>query len=160
LVADLVVNKPLKLSPSYIEFKRAHLYNVNPVGFGSMLVASGVSIAAYFHAFGQVLYAFSPFLALAIAFIMSPVLAWATKGKYYIAREDTLRADADASPESTLTCVTCQREYEVPDMAHCPFHGDAVCSLCCTLEKNCHDACKGPAAVSVEAGTPVSVGAP
>jgi purine-cytosine permease-like protein len=43
VVADLVINKPLKLSPSYIEFKRAHLYNFNPVGFGSMLIASAVS---------------------------------------------------------------------------------------------------------------------
>ncbi|MGC9506187.1 purine-cytosine permease family protein [Baaleninema sp.] len=37
LVADLVVNKPLGWSPSYIEFKRAHLYNINPVGFGATL---------------------------------------------------------------------------------------------------------------------------
>ena len=34
LVADLVVNKPLGLSPRYIEFKRAHLYDINPVGVG------------------------------------------------------------------------------------------------------------------------------
>jgi purine-cytosine permease-like protein len=160
VVADLVVNKPLKLSPSYIEFKRAHLYSVNPVGFGSMLVASAVSIAAYFHAFGQVLYAFSPFLALAIAFIMSPLLAIVTRGKYYIAREDILRGDADSAPESTLTCVTCEQDYELPDMAQCPFHGGVVCSLCCTLEKDCHDACKQPAAVSVEGGAPVPVAAP
>jgi hypothetical protein len=125
-----------------------------------MLVASGVSIAAYFHAFGQVLYAFSPFLALAIAFIMSPLLAVATKGKYYIAREDTLRAEADSAPESTLTCVTCEQDYELPDMAQCPFHGGAVCSLCCTLEKDCHDACKQTATVPVEAGAPVAVGGP
>ena len=32
LVADLVINKPLGLSPAGIEFKRAHLYDVNPVG--------------------------------------------------------------------------------------------------------------------------------
>ena len=40
LVADLVVNKPLGLSPAHIEFKRAHLYDVNPVGVGAM-VAGG-----------------------------------------------------------------------------------------------------------------------
>ena len=39
LVADLVINKPLGLSPGYIEFKRAHLYRFNPVGIGSMLLA-------------------------------------------------------------------------------------------------------------------------
>ena len=35
LVADLVINKPLGLSPRQIEFKRAHLYDINPVGVGS-----------------------------------------------------------------------------------------------------------------------------
>ena len=53
IVADLVINKPLlKLSPSYIEFKRARLYNFNPIGFGAMLIASIVSVATFFGAFG------------------------------------------------------------------------------------------------------------
>jgi hypothetical protein len=29
LVADLVINKPLGLRPQHIEFKRAHLYDIN-----------------------------------------------------------------------------------------------------------------------------------
>jgi hypothetical protein len=33
LVADLVINKPLGWSPKTIEFKRAHLYDINPVGW-------------------------------------------------------------------------------------------------------------------------------
>ncbi|HEY4007880.1 MAG TPA: hypothetical protein VGM60_22250 [Pseudonocardia sp.] len=49
MVADLVINRRLLgIAPEHVEFRRAHLYNINPVGFGSMLVASGVSIAAYF----------------------------------------------------------------------------------------------------------------
>ena len=36
VVADLVINKPLGLSPKGIEFKRAYLYDVNPVGVGAM----------------------------------------------------------------------------------------------------------------------------
>ncbi|MDT7559805.1 MAG: hypothetical protein QOI68_4275, partial [Pseudonocardiales bacterium] len=90
LVADLVVNKPLGLSPPMVEFKRAHLFNFNPVGFGSMVIASVVSILAFFNVFGAYAQAFSPFLALAIAFVLSPVIAFATKGRYYIARADTL----------------------------------------------------------------------
>lgn len=154
LVADLVVNKPLGLSPSYIEFKRAHLYPINPVGFGSMLIASAVSLAAYFHAFGQTLYAFSPFLAIGTAFVLSPVIAVLTKGKYYIARPDALLAlDLDpAQAPRSLTCVLCGIDYEVPDMAECPFHASTICSLCCTLEKTCHDMCKDPAAASVPLG--------
>ncbi len=34
LTADLVINKPLGFSPRHIEFKRAHLYDINPVGVG------------------------------------------------------------------------------------------------------------------------------
>ncbi len=44
LVADLVVNKPLGLSPPIIEFKRAHLYDINPVGVGAMLLATVAGI--------------------------------------------------------------------------------------------------------------------
>ncbi len=144
LVADLVVNKPLGLSPSYIEFKRAHLYQVNPVGFGSMMVASVVSIIAFFNVFGATLAAFSPFLAIAIAFVLSPVLAIATKGKYYIARPDALM-ELPAAPDGepvTMTCSVCAQDWELPDMAQCPYHGGTICSLCCTLEKACHDMCK------------------
>jgi len=47
VVADLVINKPLGLSPPGIEFKRAHLYDINPVGVGAMALASVLSIAAY-----------------------------------------------------------------------------------------------------------------
>ena len=52
VVADLVVNKPLGLSPPGIEFKRAHLYDINPVGVGAMALASALSIAAHLGVFG------------------------------------------------------------------------------------------------------------
>ncbi|HTL90181.1 MAG TPA: hypothetical protein VL134_12335, partial [Leptolyngbya sp.] len=88
LVADLVINKPLGFSPSYIEFKRAHLYNFNPVGFGSMMIASVISVIAFFGVMGPAAQAFSTFIALGVAFILSPIIAILTKGKYYIARKD------------------------------------------------------------------------
>lgn len=47
LSADLMINKPLKLSPSFVEFKRAHLYDINPVGTGSMLLASVTGVLCY-----------------------------------------------------------------------------------------------------------------
>ena len=52
VVADLVVNKPLGLSPKDIEFKRAYLYDINPVGVGAMALASALSISAYLGVFG------------------------------------------------------------------------------------------------------------
>jgi purine-cytosine permease-like protein len=146
VVADLVINKPLKLSPSYIEFKRAHLYNFNPVGFGSMLIASAVSIAAYFDAFGDYAKAYSPFIALFLAMVLSPLFAYLTKGKYYIARLDDLAEpllDADGLPSAViLNCTVCTTDFERPDVANCPFHSGPICSLCCSLEKDCHDSCK------------------
>src|SRR3954447_14667854 len=84
--ADLVINKRLGWSPSYIEFKRAYLYSVNPVGFGAMTVASVVSIAAFFGAFGDLAAAFSPLIALVIAGALSPLLAWPTRARFYTAR--------------------------------------------------------------------------
>jgi purine-cytosine permease-like protein len=145
LVADLVVNKPLGLSPPMVEFKRAHLFNFNPVGFGSMVIASVVSILAFFNVFGAYAQAFSPFLALAIAFVLSPVIAFATKGRYYIARADTLPEPLVVDGQLStvlLECTVCVTEFERPDMASCPFHQGAICSLCCSLDKQCHDMCK------------------
>lgn len=140
LVADLVVNKPLGISPPYIEFKRAHLYNINPVGFGSMVIASIVSIVAFIGALGAVAQAFSPFIALLLAFVLSPIIALLTKGKYYIAREDVYLHKSDEC--SAIACSICEYEYEKQDMAYCPVYDGPICSLCCSLDARCHDACK------------------
>lgn len=124
--ADLVINKPLKLSPSYVEFKRAHLYNLNPVGFGSMA--------------------------------LSPLIAWLTKGKYYIARTDDLDppvfTDDGLLSAAELDCVVCGDAFERPDMSGCPHHSGAICSLCCSLEKACHDSCKKTVSLGMPTGNP------
>ena len=142
LVADLVINKPLGISPSYIEFKRAHLYNINPVGFGSMVVASLASMAAFLGAFGPEFQAYSSFLALGLGFVLSPAIAVITKGKYYLARENVHFQNAD--PHQTIECSICTTEYEPEDMAYCPFYDGPICSLCCSLDANCRDSCKEP----------------
>ncbi len=141
VVADLVINKPiLKLSPSYIEFKRGHLYHFNPVGFGAMIIASIVAIAAYFGLFGATLAAFSPFLSLVLAFVLSPLIAILTNGRYYIARTSPEIAELP----SGVRCEVCDFSFEARDMTECPHHQGTVCSLCCSLEANCHDRCKTP----------------
>ena len=146
VVADLVINKPLlKTSPSFIEFKRGHIPAFNPIGFGAMAVASVVSIIAYFGAFGEFLDAWSPFLAIAIAMILSPVLSLLLGQKYYLAREPTV-APAERSTEQ-IQCSVCKEHYELPDMIGCPFHQNAICSLCCTLEKDCKSVCKTDASL-------------
>ncbi len=169
VVADLVVNKPLGLSPPGVEFKRAHLYDINPVGVGAMGLASLLSISAYLGAFGAMAQAFSALIALGTAFVAAPLIAWATKGRYYLARTSdrdigryqrlTLvpppgRPKAEQATREAAerggTCVICEREYEGPDMAHCPAYQGPICSLCCTLDARCNDLCKPHASLSAQ----------
>ena len=72
VVADLVINKPLGLSPKGIEFRRAYLYDINPVGVGAMVLASTLSVAAFAGLFGEQAQAFSAFIALTTALVASP----------------------------------------------------------------------------------------
>lgn len=164
VVADLVVNKPLGLSPKGIEFKRAHLYDINPVGVGAMALASAVSISAHLGLFGPLPQAFSAVIAMAVAFVTAPLIAWATRGKYYIARQSGPVPVPVAGPvpgarasdiggyrrQAVQRCVVCEREYEAPDMAQCPAYQGAICSLCCTLDARCGDLCKPHASMAVQ----------
>ena len=155
VVADLVINKPLlKVSPSYVEFKRAHLYQINPVGFGAMVAGAAVSIPAFFGVFGPLAQAFSPYLALGISFVLSPVLALATRGKYYVARGGSTSEilESDESRYAPRECGRCGKPFEAPDMADCTFHETDICSLCCTLEKTCGDSCKKPMQIGRKPG--------
>jgi signal transduction histidine kinase/purine-cytosine permease-like protein/ActR/RegA family two-component response regulator len=140
VVADLVVNKPLGLSPKGIEFRRAHLYDINPVGVGAMVAASLVSVLAHVGLFGPLAQAFSAVIAMAVAFVTAPLIAWVTRGRYYLARQP--EAAYLGSRLRPSRCVICERNYEGEDMARCPAYGGPICSLCCSLDARCHDLCK------------------
>jgi signal transduction histidine kinase/CheY-like chemotaxis protein len=137
IFADLVIDKPLGLSPKGIEFKRALLFDINPVGFGGMLIASIVSIAAHAGLFGQAAAALSCFVSLAVAVVATPLIAWATGGRYYLAQRRS-----EALPAGRISCCVCEHTFETEDMTHCPAYGAPICSLCCTLDARCHDRCK------------------
>lgn len=149
LVADLVVNKPLGLSPRHIEFKRAYLYDINPVGFGAMMLASLVGILAYVGVWGELLKALSPYLALSTAFVTAPIIAVMTRGKFYLAREVIPLVPAT----SQLQCVVCENIFDREDIASCPVYRGHICSLCCTLESRCHDKCKEKSRLSEQMQT-------
>jgi len=149
VVADLVINKPMGWSPKGIEFKRAHLYDVNPVGVGAMGVASLLSIIAWLGLLGPMAQAFSAVIALVTALIVSPLIAWATQGRYYLAREPRVNED-EGSYKRLTRCVICDRDYERDDLAHCPAYQGDICSLCCTLDARCNDLCKPHARLSVQ----------
>ncbi|MAU22130.1 MAG: hybrid sensor histidine kinase/response regulator [Martelella sp.] len=138
IVADLVINKPLGLSPQGIEFKRAHLYDINPVGFGSMCMAVLAGLAAYFGFFGETLAHVYIYVALISAFLLSPAIALATRSRYYIAR----KPPSDWQSGAMIQCCLCEHHFDSEDMARCPVYSGPICSLCCTLDARCGDACK------------------
>lgn len=140
VVADLVINKPLGFSPKGIEFRRAYLYDINPVGFGAMGIASALSISVYLGLFGQEAQPFAIFISLGLPLILSPLFAWFTKGRYYIARQPE---PLNAAPGATAhTCCICGTDFEAEDMSNCPAYQGSICSLCCTLDARCNDLCK------------------
>ncbi len=140
IFADLAVLKPIGISPSFIEFRRAHLYDVNPVGCGAMAMASVVSVAAFAGLFGETAEAYAAGLSLVTAFVGAIAIGIATQGRYYIARDDFLAPQIQAG--ETVSCAICAYAYERRDMAHCPFYDGPICSLCCSLDAHCHDRCK------------------
>ncbi|MCU0969877.1 MAG: ATP-binding protein, partial [Rubrivivax sp.] len=164
VVADLVVNKPLGLSPPGIEFRRAYLYDVNPVGVGAMGIASVLAIVAHLGAFGPLAEAFSATIAMVTAFVAAPLIAWATRGRYYLARRTVPIVPVPSSPPPTAgvvgadegryrrlgRCTICERDYEAEDMAACPAYQAPICSLCCTLDARCNDLCKPDARLSAQ----------
>ncbi len=141
VASDIVVNKYLlKLSPKKPEFRRGMLYAINPVGFGSMIIAAGVSILVFFGALGSALQPYSPMVAIGLALVLPPVIALATKGRYYLRRTDDgidlPMYDEHGNPSDVmLTCHVCQHDYERPDMAACETHDAMICSLCLSTDK-------------------------
>jgi purine-cytosine permease-like protein len=122
VASDIAINKYLlKISPKVPEFRRGMLYAVNPVGFVSMLVSAGISIAVFFGAFGPAIQPFSPIFAVGLALVLPPVLALLTKGRYYLRRTDDgidlPMFDADGNPsDARLLCHVTGIEFERPDM--------------------------------------------
>ena len=159
LVADLVVIKPLGLAPASFDFKRAHLYDINPVGVGAMSLAVLVGIAAHMGSFGPLARAGAPFLALLLAFATAPAIAWATGGRFYLARRPRR---GWATTAAARDCVVCGNRFEPHDTAFCPAYGGVICSLCCSLDARCHDACKphGRASAQLRAAVGALVPAP
>ncbi|HEY7774521.1 MAG TPA: ATP-binding protein [Marinagarivorans sp.] len=145
LVGDLGINKPLGLSPKRIEFMRAYLYAVNPVGVISMTGAGLVGLICYTGLLGDYAKAFAHFFTLFTALALAPTIALLTRSKYYIARDNTIIAASRELPhahDTHHTCCICENSYEPEDIAQCPAYEGFICSLCCSLDARCDDACK------------------
>ena len=142
VVADLIINKPLGISPKHIEFRRSHLYDINPVGVVSMFLATFVGFTAHFNWYGETARALGSFIACGLPFITVPLIGYLTKGKYYLVKKRQL-------PITTTTrCHICENEFEQEDMSFCPAYQKPICSLCCSLDVRCGDKCRPDATLS------------
>lgn len=170
--ADLTINYWLGIRPKRTEFKRSHLYDINPVGFGSMLIAGVFGISAYLGQLGETLQAVAHFATLLVCVVSVPVIGKLTKGKYYLARQDDIitsiktkqqpefinaaKTSVSASKKANLAmpqtaeCTVCGNHFELQDMSYCPAYQDTICSLCCSLDSRCLDACKPDARLSTQ----------
>ncbi|MCU4676925.1 ATP-binding protein [Catenovulum sp. 2E275] len=145
VVADLIINKPLGISPKHIEFKRSHLYDINPVGVGSMLIASVIGFTAHFGWYGEMIEAFASYLAFFLPFITVPLIGVLTKGKYYLVKKQHIKV------KDNTVCHICENPFEAEDMTFCPAYGKAICSLCCSLDVRCGDQCREQATLFAQA---------
>ncbi len=162
LSADLLINKPLGLSPPITEFKRSHLYDINPVGVVSMIAASILGLVCYLGYLGESASYLAHFISLAACFVLVPSIAWLTGGRFYLARpqqeilvyewqpEDASNEYASDQPPQVFRCCICESAFEREDVSHCPAYQGTICSLCCSLDARCLDNCKPDARLAVQ----------
>ncbi|WP_082174473.1 purine-cytosine permease family protein [Bacillus sp. FJAT-27231] len=95
LLSDaFIVKRVLKMGPRYFEHRQEYLYAWNPVGVVSLIVASVIGSIAAFGYMGVFLQNVAAFFAAIIAFVLTIVIAIATKGKYYSKKvADDVEAD-------------------------------------------------------------------
>lgn len=159
ILSDISINKRLLgLSPTNFLYKRAHTYKFNPVGVVSLCVALAVALPLAFGVAGPFGKTLAPFLSGAVAFVLAPLIALATRGRFYQPATTAANIDPALPPvgaggldhaahisavdESTASCVVCAQRFELAEFAACPFHGDAICSVCCAAEARCGELCK------------------
>lgn len=142
VVADLIINKPLGISPKHIEFKRSRLHDINPVGVGSMIIATFVGFTAHFEWYGETIKALASFIAFGLPFITVPLIGIITKGKFYLVQNNI------PDIKKSTICHICENEFEQEDMTYCPAYNNAICSLCCSLDVRCGDKCRPDATLA------------
>jgi len=128
-----------------------------------------IALPMAFGLFGPLGKTLAPYVSGALAFAAVPVIAYATKGRYYTAPTVAENVDPNlpkfgagaetevltASTEApTQPCVKCAKRFELAEFVRCPFLEGPICSVCCATEPNCGELCKkqaeGPLPVTVE----------
>lgn len=85
LITDaLIVKMILKIGPKFYEHRQENLYQWNPVGVVSLVIASFLGTAAALGYMGTFLEHTAAFFAAILAALLTIVIAALTKGKYYL----------------------------------------------------------------------------
>lgn len=145
--ADIVINKHLlRLSPKFPEFRRGMLHDWNPVGLVSVGSSSLLSLLCFAGVFGAAAQPFSVLVAIGTAIVVTPAMAVATGGRYYLRRRSdgipTPILDSDGNPSGErLRCHVTGYTFERPDMlvsAESGPRGEVqyVSSLALTLDES------------------------
>ena len=105
-----------------------------------MLIAAGVSVIAFFGGLGAAITPYSPLVAIGLGLVLPPIIAIATKGKYYLRRTDDgidlPMFDEFGNPSGDhLKCHVCHHDYERPDMLKSAVDEGFICSLCLWTDK-------------------------
>lgn len=88
LVTDfLVVKRMMKIGPGYYEERQKYLYKWNPVGVWSLIIASLLGTIAALGYMGPFLQSTAAFFAAVLAALLTVLIAYITKGKYYLKAE-------------------------------------------------------------------------
>lgn len=107
-----------------------------------MLVASLLGILCHSGQLGELAQALSHFITLGAALLLAPAIAWATQGRYYLARPNQIPVFQPGQAPAMATCCICEHHFEQEDVTHCPAYAGQICSLCCSLDARCQDHCK------------------
>lgn len=136
VATDIAINKyVLKLSPKIPEYRRSMLYAINPVGFVSFILSSGLSFMAYFGYLGNTLNHYSPLVAMVVGLVATPFMALITRGKFYLRRRtDNIKTPRILSngiaSDLLFLCANCRDEFERPDVVCLRDENKIICSLC------------------------------
>lgn len=85
LVTDfLVVKRMMKIGPGYYEERQEYLYKWNPVGVWSLIISSLLGTIAALGYMGPFMQSTAAFFAALLAAALTIVIAYITKGKYYL----------------------------------------------------------------------------
>ncbi len=107
-----------------------------------MLVAAGVSIIAFFGGLGSALTPYSPLVAIGLALVLPPIIAVATKGKYYLRRTDD-GIDLPMFDELRQPVRRSPALPRLPPRVRAAGHAEVgaattghICSLCLSTDKS------------------------